>query len=246
MRTSNPFLQTKTYQLDVDATATMTARGAASKTLLLLAIAMGVAGFVWHQYFLVGDVLRLNQYLMIGSIGGLICALVTAFVPRYASITGPLYAAFEGCFLGGISAFFEKMYPGLPIQAVALTLGTLTTMLLVYRLGIVKVNQRLRLGIVSATGGIALLYFFSMIASFFGMPFSLLHGTSLLSIGFSFLVVGVAAFNLLLDFDFIEQAERFNAPKYMEWYSAFALMVTLIWLYIEIIHLLAKLRDRNR
>ena len=156
-----------------------------------------------------------------------------------------MYAIAQGFFLGGISAIFEAQYPGIVIQAVGLTLGTLTSLLFLYKTGIVKPTENFRLMIVSATMGIVMLYFVSFIMNLFGSSgVGFIHSNGLFGIGFSLFVVGIAALNLVLDFDFIEQGSEVGAPKYMEWFGAFSLMVTLIWLYLEMLRLLAKLRSR--
>jgi len=172
-------------------------------------------------------------------------ALITIFRPRSAGITAPVYALLEGLFLGGISAVMESSYPGIVFQAVLLTLGTMASMLVLYRSGFIRVTAKFRLGVMAATGGIAMIYFLTIILSLFGIRLPFIHEGGLFGIGFSLFVVGIAALNLVLDFDFIEQGARRGLPKYMEWYSAFGLLVTLVWLYIEILRLLAKLRSRN-
>ncbi len=181
----------------------------------------------------------------IGGIGGFIVALVTIFKKQWSPITAPIYALLEGLLLGGVSAMFEMRFHGIAIQAVSLTFGTLVVMLMAYRSGLIKVNDKMRLGIVAATGGIAVFYLIQFVLSFFGFRFNAVNGSGPIGIIFSLVVVGVAAMNLVLDFDLIEQGARFNAPKYMEWYSGFALMITLVWLYFEILRLLSKFRSRN-
>ena len=184
-------------------------------------------------------------WLMLGVIGGFIAALVTIFKKSWAPVTAPIYALLEGLVLGGISAITEVKFPGVPMQAVGLTFGTLVALLLVYRAGIIKVTDNFRLGVIAATGGIALFYLATMIMGFFGVRFPTVFGTGPVGIAISVFVVIVAALNLVLDFDLIERGAQMGAPKYMEWYGAFALMVTLIWLYLEILRLLSKLRSRN-
>jgi uncharacterized YccA/Bax inhibitor family protein len=181
---------------------------------------------------------------MVGGIGGFIVAMVTIFKKEWAGITAPIYALLEGLVLGGVSALMEMRFHGIAIQAVALTFGTLVAMLIAYRTGLIKVTDRMRLGIVAATGGIAVFYFLQFILGFFGVHFTTINGSGPIGIGFSLLVVGIAALNLVLDFDLIEGGANMGAPKYMEWYSAFALMITLIWLYFEILRLLSKMRSR--
>ena len=170
--------------------------------------------------------------------------MVTIFKKNFAPISAPVYAAFEGLFLGALSMIFNSAYPGIVTQAVALTFGTLFALLLAYRSDLIKPTENFKLGIVAATGGIFFFYLVTMILSLFGMNMSFMRGSSTLSIGISAVVVVIAALNLVLDFDFIESGSEQGLPKYMEWYGAFGLMVTLIWLYIEILHLLSKLRER--
>jgi uncharacterized YccA/Bax inhibitor family protein len=160
-------------------------------------------------------------------------------------VTAPAYAALEGLALGGVSAMLETRFPGIAIQSVSLTFGTLLVLLLAYRSGLIPVTQKLRLGIVAATGGVAVFYLLEMILGIFGVHFTSINGSGFIGIGFSLIVVGIAALNLVLDFDFIESGVRGGAPKYMEWYGAFGIMLTLVWLYIEILNLLTKLRSRN-
>jgi uncharacterized YccA/Bax inhibitor family protein len=167
------------------------------------------------------------------------------FKKEWAGVTAPLYALAEGFLVGGISAIFERLYPGIVIQAVMLTFGTLAALLLAYKSGLIKATENFKLGVVAATGGIALLYIVSMVMRFaFDKPIGFIHEGSTFGILFSVFVVVIAALNLVLDFDFIENGVEKGAPKYMEWYGAFGLTVTLIWLYLEILRLLAKLRER--
>ncbi len=164
---------------------------------------------------------------------------------RVVSGDGAVICIVEGLALGGFSAIFEMRYPGIGIQAVGLTFGTLFALLVVYRSGMIRVTQKFRLGVFAATGGIALFYILEMVLGFFGIQFTSINGSGAIGIGFSLIVVGIAALNLVLDFDFIEQGVQFGAPRYMEWYGAFGIMVTLVWLYIEILRLLSKMRSRN-
>jgi uncharacterized YccA/Bax inhibitor family protein len=180
-----------------------------------------------------------------GLIGGFICAMVTVFKKEWSPVTAPIYALLEGLALGGLSAVLDLRYPGIAIQAVSLTFGTLFVLLLAYRSGLIQVTQKFRLGIVAATGGIMVFYLLEMVLGFFGIQFTSINGSGPIGIGFSLIVVAVAALNLVLDFDFIERGVNYGAPKYMEWYGAFGIMVTLVWLYLEILRLLSKLRSRN-
>jgi uncharacterized YccA/Bax inhibitor family protein len=182
--------------------------------------------------------------MLAGVIGGFLCAMVTVFKKEWSAVTAPLYALLEGLALGGISAVVDLRYPGIAIQAVGLTFGTLFVLLLVYSSGVIKVTNKFRIGIVAATGGIALFYLVQMLLGFFGVHFAAINGSGAIGIGFSLIVVAVAALNLVLDFDFIERGVECGAPKYMEWYGAFGIMVTLVWLYLEILRLLAKLSRR--
>ena len=183
---------------------------------------------------------------MVGLFGGMIFAFVTIFKKEWSPVTAPIYSLLEGMALGGISAFVNLRYPGIAFQAVSLTFGTLFVMLFLYRSGIIKVTDKLRMGIFAATGGICIFYFASMLLGFFHINFfGSVWGSGVVGIGFSLFVVAIAALNLVLDFDFIEQGVTAGAPKYMEWYGGFGIMVTLVWLYIEILRLLSKVRSRN-
>jgi uncharacterized YccA/Bax inhibitor family protein len=223
-------------------TTTMTIAGTVGKTALLLAILTATAGWTWTQ---AGNHTLNPMILMGAAIGGMIVAFITIFKPTVAPFTAPIYAALEGAFLGAISNYVEQRYPGIAVQAVALTCGTMATMLFLYATRIIRVTQRLAMGIVAATAAICLVYVVSFILSMFHVPVPFLDSASPLSIGFSLFVVGLAAFNLLLDFDFIERGAASGAPRVMEWYGAFGLIVTLVWLYLEILRLLSKLADRR-
>jgi uncharacterized YccA/Bax inhibitor family protein len=172
--------------------------------------------------------------------------MITMFKPTVAPWTAPLYAALEGVLLGAISQVIEQRYKGgIAVQAVSLTCGVLFIMLFMYATRIIRVTDKLRMGIVVATSALCLFYLVAMVLSFFHVGVPLLFSSSIYGIGFSLFVVGLAAFNLLLDFDFIEKASQTSAPKYMEWYGAFGLMVTLVWLYLEILRLLMKLASQR-
>jgi len=220
----------------------MTIPGTINKTAILLILALLTASFVWGRFF-AGET-NVMPFVLVGGIGGFILALVTVFKLNWCPITAPLYALLEGLFLGGISAMFEMQFPGIVIQAVGLTLGVTAAMLMMYRTGIIKPTAKFKAGIFAATGGIFLFYLISMVLGFFGVGVPLIHSSGPLGIGFSLVVVVIASMNLILDFDIIEQGSKRGAPKFMEWYGAFALMVTLVWLYIEILRLLSKLRRR--
>ena len=253
MKTANPALNDKTFR-GVPGAAyggwsgtaeRMTLSGTVNKTGVLLLLAMASACWTWYLFLGTHAVSAVSGLMMLGLIGGFILAMVTIFKPVWAGVTAPLYALAEGLALGGISAMFEVRYPGVPIEAVGLTFGTLAVMLLAYRSGLIKMNDKMRMGIVAATGGIAVFYLLEMVMGFFGVHFAAVNGSGPIGIGFSLVVVAVAAMNLVLDFDFIEKGVQFGAPKYMEWYGAFSLMVTLVWLYMEMLRLLSKIRSRN-
>ena len=171
--------------------------------------------------------------------------MVTIFKPTVGHITVPAYAVVEGVFLGVISMIFNAMYPGIVVQAVFLTFGTLGALLLAYKSGLIQATENFKLGVVAATGGIAILYLINFVMSFFGSGMGIISSNGTMGILFSGFVVVIAALNLVLDFDFIEEGAEMGAPKYMEWYGAFGLLVTLIWLYLEILRLLAKLQSRR-
>jgi uncharacterized YccA/Bax inhibitor family protein len=252
MRSGNPALSESTF-LDLASGSVvtspdqvMTINGTVNKTGVLLLLTVLTAAFAWSQA--VGADGQIAPGAMIyaigGAIGGLVLALVTVFKKEWSPVTAPMYALVEGFFLGAISAVFEARFPGIVFQAVLLTFGTLFALLAAYRSGLIKVTENFKLGVVAATGGIALLYLASFVLGFFNINVPVIHEASWLGIAFSLFVVVVAALNLVLDFDFIENGAAARAPKYMEWYGAFGLMVTLVWLYVEFLRLLSKLQQR--
>jgi uncharacterized YccA/Bax inhibitor family protein len=216
-----------------------------NKTLLMLILVLVPASWVWNIFLTSGNPQAIMPWLIGGTVGGFIVALITIFKKQWSPVTAPLYSVLEGFALGGISAFFEARFPGIVIQAVALTFGTLFCLLLAYKSGIIRATENFKLGVVAATGGIALIYVATLILGFFGISMPYIHESGIIGIGFSVFVVIIAALNLVLDFDFIENGTQSGAPKFMEWYAAFGLMVTLIWLYLEILRLLSKLRSRR-
>ena len=254
-KTSNPALGSKTFEEAargvgrfggaLDVTDRMTLNGTVNRTGILLLCALATASYTWYSFMQTRDPGSIGGLLTLGVIGGLIAAMVTIFKTSWAPVTAPIYALFEGLFLGGISAFLELRYPGIAMQAVGLTFGVLMTMLVVYASGMIRVTNKLRIGIIAATGGICLFYLMEMILGLFHMNFIAVNGSGIVGIGFSLFVCAIAALNLVLDFDFIEQGVNYGAPKYMEWYGAFGIMVTLVWLYVEILNLLSKMRSRN-
>jgi len=248
MRTANPALNSKTFTnagAFTDSTV-MTIQGTVNKTFILLLLTVFSAAMVWNKFFTFGNPAVVMPWMWGGILGGFVVAIVTVFKKEWAPMTSPVYAMLEGLFLGGISAIFEARFPGIVMQAVALTFGVLFCLLFAYKTGLIKPTENFKLGVVSATGAIALFYFVSIILGFFGVHLSILYASTPLGIAFSVFVVIIAALNLVLDFDFIENGAASGAPKYMEWYAAFGLLVTLIWLYIEILRLLAKLYGSRR
>jgi len=248
MRTANPALNSKTFTNAGAFTdsGVMTLQGTVNKTFILLLLTVFSAAMVWNKFFTFGNPAVVMPWMWGGILGGFIVAIITVFKKELAPATAPIYALLEGLFLGGISSIFEARFPGIVMQAVGLTFGVLFCLLLAYKSGLIKPTENFKLGIVAATGAIAFFYFISIILSLFGVHLSVIYGNSPLSIGFSVFVVIIAALNLVLDFDFIEQGSHAGVPKYMEWYAAFGLLVTLIWLYIEILRLLSKLYGSRR
>ncbi|HLW74755.1 MAG TPA: Bax inhibitor-1/YccA family protein [Gammaproteobacteria bacterium] len=242
-KTGNPALRTKAFsQTGVITGDRMTVYGTIGKSVILLVLLTLAAGWVWGQFYATASMAAVSPYMIGGVIGGLVFALATSFKPNWSPITAPLYAICEGLALGGFSAIFELRYPGIVIQAVGLTLAVAFGMLTLYRTGIVKVTDRFKRMLIAATAGIMLFYLVTWVVSMFGVDTSLIYGHSSLSIGISLVIVAIAAFNLVLDFDIIAQQSAMGAPRFMEWYGAFALMVTLVWLYLEILRLLGNTR----
>jgi len=254
-KSSNPVFKERVFSRDYSSSSNvMTVNGTMNKTALMLLLVIAGAVYTWNKFFdavSVGGtgIAAVGPWLAIGGIGGFIMVLVTVFRPQSSGISAPIYAVFEGLFLGGISAIFEQKFQpqgqSIVLRAVMLTFAVFAAMLFLYRSGIIKVTRKFAMGVFAATAGIAVVYLVSFIGGFFGMNTSFLHGSGNLSIGISLVVVAIAALNLVLDFSFIENASAQGAPKYMEWYGAFGLMVTLIWLYLEILRLLAKLASRD-
>jgi len=252
-RTSNPALSTKSFggftgirtEGSIDGSGAMTIQGTVDRTAMLLAVVTVAAIWPWKLFFQSGDPELLFPWLGIGALGGFVTALVTIFKKSWAPITAPIYAACEGLALGSVSAMYEVRYPGIVFQSMALTFGTLAVLLVTYRTGAIRATDGFRRGVIAATGAIALVYLASFLLQMFGVNVGFIHSAGPLGIGISLLVVGVAALNLVLDFDFIEKGAKQGAPKYMEWYGAFGLLVTLVWLYLEILRLLSKLNRRR-
>jgi uncharacterized YccA/Bax inhibitor family protein len=241
MRSGNPVLKSDTFDIAPQGER-MTLGGTVNKTAILLALVMITAIYTWGRFYSSGDPASIMPLVWTGAIGGLVVCLVTVFKKEWAGVTAPIYALLEGLVVGGLSAIYEARFPGIVIQAVGLTFGTLACLLMAYKSGLIKATENFKLGVVAATGGIALLYLVSIVMGMFGKSIGFIHEGGWLGIGFSAFVVVIAALNLVLDFDFIEAGAEQGAPKYMEWYGAFGLTVTLIWLYLEILRLLSKLR----
>ena len=237
-RSGNPSLNKNTFKsFSVSAEQEMTLDGTVNKTGISLLILMFTATYTWNSPSI--------GLMIMGGIGGFIVGIITHFKRHLSGITVPIYAALEGLLLGGVSIMFEQLYPGIVSQAIFITFGILGSLLLAYKSGFIKPTENFKLGVTAATGGIAFIYLISWIMSFWGGSIPLIHSSSTFGIVFSIGVIIIAALNLVLDFDFIEQGVEMGAPKYMEWYGAFGLMVTLIWLYLEILRLLAKLNSQR-
>jgi uncharacterized YccA/Bax inhibitor family protein len=250
LRSGNPALNSNIFLDSASGTVVsardgaMTLNGTVNKTAFLLLLVLCGAMYSWSQFDSQG-IGAMSPLIMIGALGGFVAALVTIFKKEWAMATSPVYAVLEGLFIGALSAMLNARYHGIVVQAVGLTFGTMGAMLLAYRSGLIRPTEKFKLGVVSATGGVAILYFISIIMSYFGHPIAMLYSSSPISIGLSAVIVIIAALNLILDFDMIEQGVAARAPKYMEWYGAFGLVVTLVWLYLEILRLLSKLNSRN-
>jgi uncharacterized YccA/Bax inhibitor family protein len=240
MRTANPALNAKTFDLANTGSGVMTIQGTVSRTAMLLALLFASTLLTWNPAAPQNG----TGWIMIGGIAGFIVALITIFNKKSAPVTAPIYAVCEGLLLGGISSLFEARFPGIVMQAVLLTFGTLGALLLAYTSHLIRPTENFKLGVCAATGGVALFYMASWILGFFGIGIPMIYGSGPIGIGLSAVVVVIAALNLVLDFDFIEQGAEQGAPKYMEWYAAFGLIVTLVWLYMEILRLLSKLNRR--
>ncbi len=247
METANPALSSSTFTGfgRVAAADAMSIQGTVNKAAVLLLCVLITATWVWNVFYQTMNPNAVVPWLTLGAIAGFIVALITIFKKTWAGVTAPIYALLEGLVIGGLSALAEAQFHGIVIQAVGLTFGTCLALLLAYKSRLIRATENFKMGVVAATGGIVLVYLATIILGFFGVQIPLIHQSGVVGIGFSLFVVIIAALNLVLDFDFIEQGAAAGAPKYMEWYAAFGLMVTLIWLYIEILRLLTKLRSRE-
>jgi uncharacterized YccA/Bax inhibitor family protein len=251
-KSGNPTLTEKMFDkslgLDANMNGTMSVKGTINKFGFMMLMLIAGAAYNWHLY----EELKqdtANTLMLVGIFGGLIAAFAIIFKPNWAPVLAPIYALLEGLFIGGISAVmnaaFAEKYPGLVMQAVGLTFGVALAMFLLYNFRIIKATERVKSVIISATVGIGIFYLLTMLLGFFGVNVSFMHDSSMLSIGISLFVVCIAALNLILDFDMIEQGAERGAPKFMEWFGAFGLMVTIVWLYIEMLKLLSKLSSRD-
>jgi uncharacterized YccA/Bax inhibitor family protein len=220
----------------------MTVSGTMNKSFLMLILLIASAAITWIMTFN-------GQNPMVFSIGGaivgFILVLIATFKPQYSGYLAPGYAIFEGLFIGGISSIFEVMYPGIVIQAVSCTFVTFMVCFGLYKYEIVKVTERFRSVVLAATLAIATYYLISWLLSMLTGFQPIHNGNSWMSIGISVFVIVIAALNLFLDFDQIEKGAQQKMPKYMEWYGAMGLMITLVWLYIEFLRLLSKLSSRD-
>ena len=243
MRTANPALNDRTFSHGrvTAGEGVMTIEGTVNRTIILVGILLVAATWSWSLAAAGNPVV--GGLVLIGAIGGFVVALATIFKPTWSPVTAPIYAALEGLVLGGVSALLNQQFAGIAMQAAALTAGTLLCLLAAYRTGLIRATENFKLGVTAATGAIALLYLSSFLLRLFGIQMPLLHDSSPLGIGLSLFIVVIAALNLVLDFDFIEQGAEQGLPRYMEWYAGFGLLVTLVWLYLEILRLLAKLRS---
>ena len=247
-KSGNPTLTQKIFDksasIEADMQGTMSVRGTINKFGFLMLMIIAGAAYNWHL-FAEGNPGMMNTLMIVGIVGGLITAIAISFKPNWAGYLAPLYGLLEGLFIGGISAIFNaafaKQYPGLVMQAVGLTFGVAIAMFLLYNFRVIKATEKFKSVIFSATLGIGIFYLLTMVLNMFGVNVSFMHDNSMLSIGISLFVVAIAALNLIMDFDMIEQGAERGAPKFMEWYGAFGLVVTLVWLYLEMLRLLSKL-----
>jgi uncharacterized YccA/Bax inhibitor family protein len=243
MRSGNPTLRAETFRNHSYQAVgkEMTIQGTVSKTFVLLFLLMITAIYSWNAFSQTESAMG---FVVVGALGGFIVALITIFVPKISPFTAPLYALLEGLFIGAVSAQYEAQFGGIVFQAALLTFGTLFSLLLAYKSRLIKVTKNFRLGVTAATGAIFVVYLISFIGSFFGFEIPHLHEATPLGIIISIGIVIIAALNLVLDFDYIESSAGRGVPRYFEWYAAFGLLVTLVWLYLEILRLLSKIRNR--
>lgn len=242
IRSSNPAFRNGILSRAGAATdaGVMSLGGTIGKTFVLVALTIASAAYTWLQ--VASRPADIGFLLMVGAIGGLVVAMVTIFVPRLAPVTAPIYAVLEGMALGGISLIYNRQYAGLPVQAVMLTFAVFLVMLTLYRFRVIQATQRFRSVVLAAGLGLMLFYVANLVMGFFGVNLPLINSASPMGIGFSVLACTIAAFFLILDFDLVEEGIAKGAPKHMEWYAGFSLLLTLVWLYMEMLRLLGKLR----
>ena len=245
-RSGNPTLSEKAFNhySQEQIGEVMTVQGTIKNSFVMLFLLVASSLFVWSKASSLG-LEAITVWTGIGFVASLILAIVTTFKKEWAAFTAPFYAVTEGLLIGGISIYAETQFPGIVFQAVTLTFGTFFCLLFAYTSGYIKATENFKAGMVSAMGGIFIVYLASFVLGIFGIQVPLIHSSGLFGIGFSVFVVIIAALNLVLDFDFIEKAAEKRLPKYFEWYGAFALTVTLVWLYLEILRLLIKLNSRR-
>ena len=247
-KSGNPTLSEKSFKQTgyIDYENSMTVRGTLNKFGFMFLMLMGTAFYSWKEFADGGDV---QPLIWGGALGGLAVALVIVFKKEWSPWLAPLYALLEGLFIGAISAYYNEAFaekmPNIIMNAVGLTFGTAIAMYFLYSFKIIQATEKFKAIIFTATAGIAIFYLISMVLRMFGVQMAFLHEGSAMGIGFSLIVVAIAALNLILDFDMMEQGAAAGAPKFMEWYGAFGLMVTIVWLYLEILRLLSKLSSRK-
>jgi len=240
METSNPLLKREgAFIPSMAQTEVMSLQGVINKSGILLLLCLGSAAFAWTHPEIRGPL------LVVGLVGGLIACLVGIFKPTTCPVTAPLYALLEGLVLGAISYVFQTQFRGIVVNALLLTFGVLALMLMLYTSRTIRVTSGLAKGIFAATAAVGIVYFIDILLNMFGMRMPLIHQGGVFGIGISVVIAGIAAFNLLLDFAVIENAVNSRSPRYMEWYCGMSLLITLVWLYLEILRLLAKLRGRD-
>jgi uncharacterized YccA/Bax inhibitor family protein len=246
-KSGNPVISQKTFeQVEYQQGEVMTVRGTVNKFGLMFIMVLGAASFTWREFYQGGDVM---PWMWGSMIGGFILAMIITFKKEWAPYLALGYALLEGLFLGAISAHFDYLfreaYPGIIMQAVLLTLGTAGSMYALYHFGVIKATNTFKKVIITATAGIAVFYLISLVLRLFGIQMPFIHDNGAIGIGISLFIVAIAALNLILDFDMIEQGAAHGAPKYFEWYGAFGLLVTMVWLYLEMLRLLSKLASRD-
>ncbi|MEM9737812.1 MAG: Bax inhibitor-1/YccA family protein [Bacteroidota bacterium] len=244
---SNPVLKDHLFIQSATKTQSMTLQGTVVKTFALLLLAATSASWVWYNILKYTNAKVMFTYLFLGLIGGIIIGFLTVLLRTWSALLAPLYALFEGAFLGSISFYFELRYPGIVLQALPLTFSLLFCMLFLYTIGLIKASRRLQTIIAISLGAFTMTVLIDWgLSMFSNFHLGILHGSTIWSIGFSLLLVIIGALSLVMDFHFIEKRVKEGSPRYMEWYSAFGLMVTLVWIYLRVLDLISKLQDRKR